>query len=84
LTPRPTLSNHEYLDQEGHATDLFAEEALGWRKRTRDKPWFIQVALTAVNIPLQEPSNSSKQDPEMLEQLKSMLSKLARDDKPLK
>lgn len=47
--------NHQFIEQDGHATDLFAEEAIGWIRAHRDQPWYIQVALTAVHIPLQEP-----------------------------
>lgn len=52
--------NHKFIEQEGHATDLFTEEAIGWITQRRDEPWFIQVALTAVHIPLQEPRSWMK------------------------
>ena len=49
--------NHRYVEEEGHATDLIAGEAIGWIKSApeRGQPWFIQVAFTAVHVPIQEP-----------------------------
>lgn len=53
--------NHEYIDERGHAehaTDVIAREAALWmiaHTMERRKPWFIQVAFTAVHVPIQEP-----------------------------
>ena len=47
--------NDRFIDQEGHATDLFADEAIRWIKTDRSGPFFIHVAFTAVHVPLQEP-----------------------------
>lgn len=49
--------NHEYVEEEGHATDLIAREAVRWIESAPDrgKPWFIQVAFTAAHVPIQEP-----------------------------
>jgi arylsulfatase A-like enzyme len=48
--------NHSYVKEEGHATDLIAREAIRWIEDApaRGKPWFIQVAFTAVHVPIQE------------------------------
>jgi len=49
--------NHQYVEEEGHATDLIAGEAVRWIEAApeRGRPWFIQVAFTAVHVPIQEP-----------------------------
>jgi arylsulfatase A-like enzyme len=49
--------NHQYVEEEGHATDLIAREAIRWIEAApqRGRPWFIQVAFTAVHVPIQEP-----------------------------
>ena len=48
--------NDRYLREEGHATDLIAREAVRWIENTKKgHPWFIQVAFTAVHVPIQEP-----------------------------
>ena len=48
--------DHEYVDEEGHATDLIAREAIRWIESAgqNERPWFIQVAFTAVHVPIQE------------------------------
>jgi len=48
--------NDEYIVEEGHTTDLFTNEAIGFIKNKRDKskPFFLYVAYTAPHIPLQE------------------------------
>jgi arylsulfatase A-like enzyme len=47
--------NDQYADETGHATDLFARQAIRWIKADREQPFFIYVAFTAVHVPLQEP-----------------------------
>ena len=48
--------NDQYVSEKGHATDLIAREAIRWIERSdRNRPWFIQVAFTAVHVPIQEP-----------------------------
>ncbi len=51
--------NDVHIDEEGHATDLFAREAIRWIEDSAEasdrRPWYIQVAFTAVHIPIQEP-----------------------------
>ena len=53
--------NDKYLDEEGHATNLIADEAIRWIQEQRSDPFFIQVAFTAVHIPLQEPDQWLRQ-----------------------
>ena len=45
------------MEEDGHATDLIAREAIRWIESApqRGKPWYIQVAFTAVHVPIQEP-----------------------------
>jgi len=49
--------NDEFVDEEGHGTDLIAREAVKWIESSggSDKPFFTYVAFTAVHIPIQEP-----------------------------
>jgi len=46
--------NHESIDQEGHVTDLCAEEAVGWIEREREAPFFLYVPFHAVHTPVVE------------------------------
>lgn len=47
--------NDEYLDEEGHATDLITEEAIRVIRETKDKPFFLYVAYSVPHYPLSEP-----------------------------
>lgn len=38
---------------DGFATDLFTDEALGFMKRNKEKPWFLYLAYNAVHTPLE-------------------------------
>lgn len=48
--------NGNFIEQEGHATDLITEETINWlkEKRNPDKKFFMQVAYSAPHVPLQE------------------------------
>ena len=48
--------NGEYIEQEGHATDLIADEAVSFitEHRDKDKPFFLYVPFNAPHLPLQE------------------------------
>lgn len=43
------------IEEDGHSTDLIARQAVEWIEADRAKPFFIQVAFTAVHVPIQEP-----------------------------
>jgi len=45
----------EFLDEEGHATDLIADEAIRIIGARRDRPLFLYVAFSVPHYPLQEP-----------------------------
>ncbi|MDP6119076.1 MAG: sulfatase-like hydrolase/transferase [Planctomycetota bacterium] len=47
--------NDQYVEEEGHATDLIAREAIRWIEAKGEAPFYIQVAFTAVHVPIQEP-----------------------------
>ncbi len=47
--------NHEYVDDEGHATDLVAREAIRQIENAGDTPLFLYVPFHAVHVPLVEP-----------------------------
>ena len=47
--------NDRFVQEEGHATDLIAREAVRWIELKRSGPFYIQVAFTAVHVPIQEP-----------------------------
>src|SRR5205085_10391509 len=38
---------------DGFATDLFTDEAIGFMKRNKEKPWFLYLAYNAVHTPLE-------------------------------
>ena len=48
--------NGAYIEQEGHATDLIADEAIQFitEFRDKDKPFFLYVPFNAPHLPLQE------------------------------
>ncbi|MFC1694203.1 sulfatase-like hydrolase/transferase [Candidatus Latescibacterota bacterium] len=48
--------NGEYVEEEGHATDLITNEALSFLREKRDKtkPFFLYVAYNAPHVPMQE------------------------------
>ncbi len=47
--------NDEYLDEEGHVTDLLAAEAIRVIEENRDRPFFLYVAHHVPHYPLDEP-----------------------------
>lgn len=47
--------NDEYLDEEGHATDLITDEAVRVIESKHDKPFFLYVAYSVPHHPLCEP-----------------------------
>jgi arylsulfatase A-like enzyme len=47
--------NETLLKQDGHVTDLIADEAVRWINERGDKPYFLYVPFTAVHLPLKEP-----------------------------
>ncbi|MEQ8790696.1 MAG: sulfatase-like hydrolase/transferase [Pirellulaceae bacterium] len=47
--------NDELIEEEGHVTDLLADEAVKFLSLEHEKPFFLYVPFTAVHHPLQEP-----------------------------
>jgi arylsulfatase A-like enzyme len=47
--------NDEYLEEEGHATDLITDEAVRIIESDHDKPFFLYVAYSVPHFPLDEP-----------------------------
>ena len=48
--------NEEFITEQGHVTDLIANEAIQWLENRRgEKPFFLYVPLTAVHLPIREP-----------------------------
>src|SRR5574340_438090 len=48
--------NESPVERRGHATDLFADEAIAWLKRRTDKPYFLYLPFTAPHAPMQHPA----------------------------
>lgn len=48
--------NDEYLDEEGHATDLITDEAIRVIREQKDNPFFLYVAYSVPHYPLSEPN----------------------------
>jgi len=47
--------NGEFVEEEGHVTDLITREAVQWLKRERGgKPFFLYLPFTTVHVPLVE------------------------------
>jgi arylsulfatase A-like enzyme len=60
--------NDQYIDEEGHITDLITREAIKWLGERTEKPFFLYVPFTAVHVPIAEPekwlaANSHISDP---------------------
>ncbi len=47
--------NDQYLDEEGHATDLITDEAIRVIQEPRDDPFFLYVTYSVPHYPLSEP-----------------------------
>lgn len=54
--------NDEFIEEEGHATDLIADNAVQYIKNIRDKnkPFFLYVAFSVPHYPLQEEDKWTK------------------------
>jgi arylsulfatase A-like enzyme len=48
--------NDQYVEEQGHVTDLICREAIAFLKAPRRNPFFLYVPFTAVHHPLSEPS----------------------------
>jgi arylsulfatase A-like enzyme len=48
--------NDEYVDEEGHATDLITDEAVRIIESKHDRPFFLYVAYSVPHYPLDEPA----------------------------
>jgi arylsulfatase A-like enzyme len=46
--------NGQFVEEEGHVTDLIAREAVRWLEQRGDKPFFLYVPFTAIHVPMQE------------------------------
>lgn len=46
--------NGTRLTEEGHVTDLFADEAIRWMKQRGEEPFLLYVPFTAPHIPIRE------------------------------
>lgn len=47
--------NGKLIEEEGHVTDLLADEAVNWIASRDDGPFFLYVPFTAVHLPINEP-----------------------------
>lgn len=48
--------NDQFLDEQGHATDLITDEAIRIIESKREKPFFLYVAYSVPHYPLDEPA----------------------------
>ena len=48
--------NEQLITEEGHVTDLIANEAVEWIKARRNAPFFLYLPFTAVHLPIKEPA----------------------------
>lgn len=48
--------NEQLLVEQGHVTDLIAQEAIRWLAERKDRPFFLYVPFTAVHLPVKEPA----------------------------
>lgn len=73
--------NQEPLQEQGYATELFADEAVRViENQSADRPFFLYVAFNAVHGPLDVPQGKENMDPRdaMLESLDQAIGKIDR------
>ena len=46
----------QYVDEQGHVTDLISREAIAFLEKRRQAPFFLYVPFTAVHHPVDEPA----------------------------
>lgn len=49
--------NEEPIKEEGHATDLFARESVAFIKKSKDKPFFLNLCFSVPHYPVQAPDS---------------------------
>lgn len=54
--------NDQYVDEQGHVTDLIAREAIDFLNAPRGGPFFLYLPFTAVHHPLDEPAEWLKRN----------------------
>jgi len=59
--------NGKRLEEEGHITDLLANDAVKWIENRGDKPFFLYVPFTAVHLPIREPQEWLDRYPDIAE-----------------
>lgn len=47
--------NGQLIEEDGHVTDLIANEAIQWLQSRTNRPFFLYVPFTAVHLPIKEP-----------------------------
>jgi arylsulfatase A-like enzyme len=57
----------QFIDEEGHATDLITDEAIRLIRQKRDQPFFLYVAYTVPHYPLAEPKEWTELYPDIQE-----------------
>ncbi len=58
--------NEKLLDEQGHATDLIAAEAVQWIESRGAAPFFLYVPFTAVHLPIKEPAQWVRRVPDAI------------------
>jgi N-acetylgalactosamine-6-sulfatase len=53
---KPLLQGERRVERTGNLTDLFAEAALEWLRKPRQRPFFLYLPFTAPHDPLQNPA----------------------------
>jgi arylsulfatase A-like enzyme len=59
--------NERLIQEEGHVTDLIAQEAIQWLKQRGSAPFFLYVPFTAVHLPIKEPAQWLERVPRTIE-----------------
>lgn len=59
--------NEELITDEGHVTDLIADEAVEWIASRGDEPFFLYAPFTAVHLPIREPEEWMERVPAGIE-----------------
>ncbi|MBL8828548.1 MAG: sulfatase-like hydrolase/transferase [Planctomycetaceae bacterium] len=79
---RKSLDIQKIDDESFYTTDKYAERAVDWLERSKDKPWFLYLPFNAQHAPLQAPQKYLDRFPEIKDEKRKIFAAMmsAMDD----
>ncbi len=79
---RKSLEIQKIDDESFYTTDKYAERAVDWLERSKDKPWFLYLPFNAQHAPLQAPQKYLDRFPNIKDEKRKMFAAMmsAMDD----